>query len=56
MRKTKQLIEEAIVLAIENMKDDICIDAAPGNEQRNKERAETIKILSEAFQNINRRK
>lgn len=46
MKHTKDLIREAILLAIDALKDDICIEADP---DKNLTRAQAIKKLTEAY-------
>ena len=53
MNRTKKLIEESILLAIESIKEDIthCADI-----EQNKPRAEAIKALAEAYDIVHRGK
>ncbi len=52
-RKTKHLIEESIMLAIDSLSNDI---QRSRNEEENKIDAETIKILAEAYDIVHRGK
>lgn len=53
MNKTKKLIEESIMLAIDSVSEDI---QKHFNEEENKIRAETIKLLAEAYDIVHRGK
>ena len=49
MGKNKKLIQEAIVLAIDSLREDIC---STTNSEENLERAQAIKTLAEAFRAV----
>lgn len=53
MKKTKKLIEEAILFAIASIKEDI---TESSYSDENKTRAEAIKTLAEAYDIIHRGK
>lgn len=53
MNKTKKLIEESILLAIDSLKDDIIRNA---DADENKTSAEAIKLLAEAYDIVHRGK
>lgn len=52
-KSTKKLIEESIMLAIDSISEDI---QKTTNEDQNKIRAESIKILAEAYDIVHRGK
>ena len=51
MKKTKKLIEESILLAIDSISQDIRHSI---KEDENNIRAESIKVLSEAYDTVHR--
>lgn len=51
MNKTKKLIEQSILLAIDSIKEDIEVTA---DDVENKNRAEAIKMLAEAYDIVHR--
>ena len=53
MKKTKKMIEQSIMLAIDSISEDIQRTA---EEEENKIRAESIKILAEAYDIVRRGK
>ena len=53
MNKTKKLIEQSILFAIESIKEDI---TNTSDDLENKNRAEAIKLLSEAYDIVHRGK
>ena len=53
MNKTKKLIEESILLAIDSIKEDITNTT---DIEENKPRAEAIKALAEAYNIVHRGK
>ena len=53
MNKTKKLIEKSILFAIDSIKNDIIITA---DDVENKNRAEAIKLLAEAYDIVHRGK
>lgn len=53
MNKTKKLIEESILLAIESIKEDI---TNTSDIEENKPRSEAIKVLAEAYDIVHRGK
>ena len=53
MNKTKKLIKETIMLAIDSIKEDITNTA---DDVENKNRAEAIKLLAEAYDIVHRGK
>ena len=53
MNRTKKLIEESILLAIDSIKEDITNTA---DIEENKPRAEAIKALAEAYDIVHRGK
>lgn len=53
MNKTKKLIEQSILLAIDSIKEDIEVTA---DDVENKNRAEAIKMLAEAYDIVHRGK
>lgn len=53
MKKTKKMIEASIMLAIDSISEDIQRSAC---EEENKIRAESIKLLAEAYDIVHRGK
>lgn len=53
MKKTKKLIEQSILLAIDSVSEDIQRTVC---EEENKSRAESIKLLAEAYDIVHRGK